>query len=312
MHCSRPRRPRLLKEHLMRRPLVISFVAGCAAAAALVSSVAAIASTQPAAHVDGASIDGRSPSLEVAPISFVVGSTIDAVVPFDPNECDFAAWHFEVPMRLSWSGNDGKKAVDHYDVWAVPTYMEPFQVLADTVETTLDVLGGNYDSSCGGPSMNTSYRIEASDKSGNGATAVGDTRADMAAWQEDGTTVPNVTQGTVTTSRIGLWTQTSCTCSDAGHTLTSSLAGATATFTVTPEHAGQWFAVVMPKGTNRGAVAITVDGGLPTIVDTYAQTLQNRAVVWQTQLSKGTHLVVVANAGTPGRSRVDLDAVLLS
>lgn len=292
----------------MRRPLLLSFAAGAAAAAVVCSSVVAIAGE---ARPERA-IDGSAPSLKVAPISFIVGSTIDAVIPFDPEDCDMAAWHTGVPMRLSWSGADGKKAVDHYDVWAVPSSSEPYEVLGDTDLTQLDVVGGNYDSSCGGGSTNTMYRVETTDRSGNGAQVLGDTGAFMGAWQEDGSTVPFVDEATVTTTRTGTWTVANCGCSDAGHTVFSTTAGASATFTVTPARAGQWFAVVMPKGSNRGEVSISVDGGAPVTVDTHAASTQNRVVVWQTQLSRATHSVVVTNLGTAGRSRVDLDAVLVS
>jgi hypothetical protein len=294
----------------MRRSL-LTFAAG-AAAATLLSTVTAVASTASNSARPVKALDGTAPSLRVEPVSFIVGLAIDAAVPFDPKECDIDAWHNAVPMRLSWGGADGRKAVDHYDVWAIPSFTEEYEVLSDTDKTELDVLGGNYDSSCGGQSTDLAYRVEAYDRAGNAALARGDTNTYMGVWQEDGSTVPSVPPGSLTTTRTGLWKVASCTCSDAGQTLYSVIAGETATFKVTPQHAGQWFAIVMPRGPNRGEATITVDGGPAVTVDTYNEFTENRIVVWQTQLSRKTHTVVVTNGGTAGRSRIDLDAVLIS
>ncbi len=256
--------------------------------------------------------DGRAPTLKVHPIEFIVGTSIDATIPFDPEECDFRFWHLTVPMRLNWHGKDGNARVDHYDVWAIPSYTEPYQVLDDTHQTSLDVLGGNYDSTCGSAPIDIVHRVEAYDRSGNVATVLGDTNLDMGAWQEDGSTIEDFPPGIVTTSRTGSWTLGSCTCSDAGHTLFSTHAGDSATYDVTPQWGGQSFAVVMPMSPDNGVVGISVDGNTPVLVDTFAATPQYRTVVWQTRLSKGPHTVVITNHGTAGRSRVDLDAVLLS
>ena len=71
-------------------------------------------------------------------------------------------------------------------------------------------------------------------------------------------------------------------------------------------------ALVMPKNTNRGQVSISVDGAAPVVVDTYAAGPQNRVLVWQVQFaSTAAHKVVVTNRATAGRSRVDVDAVVV-
>jgi hypothetical protein len=81
------------------------------------------------------------------------------------------------------------------------------------------------------------------------------------------------------------------------------------TFTVT---GARRLALVMPKNINRGQVSTSVDGGTPTIVDTYAASAQNRVMVWQTEFpSTSTHQVVITNRATAGRSRVDVDAVVV-
>ena len=57
---------------------------------------------------------------------------------------------------------------------------------------------------------------------------------------------------------------------------------------------------------------ISVDGGTATAVNTYATSAINRAIVWQRQLTVGTHSIKITNAGTTGRSRVDVDSLLLT
>jgi hypothetical protein len=297
----------------MRPRLLAPLATATAAAVAAIFSVAAIAGTIVSPTADpGSHPDARAPRLRVYPIEFVVGSSIDATIPYDPEECDFRFWHFDVPMRLSWLGNAGEDGVDHYDVWQVPSFTEPSLLLHDTLVTSLDVKGGDYDGSCGGPPVDVAHRIVAFDVSGNEAAVTGDTNLKMGTWQEDGSTILSLPPGTVSTTRDGTWTVDDCSCSDAGHTLYSTTAGDSATFFVTPEWGGQSVALVMPMDTDRGEVTIAVDGGEPMLVDTFAETAQDRTIVWQTKLADGDHTVVITNQGTPGRSRVDLDAVLLS
>jgi hypothetical protein len=67
----------------------------------------------------------------------------------------------------------------------------------------------------------------------------------------------------------------------------------------------------MAKNTNRGVADVSVDGGTAQAVDTFASIPTHRVIVWQKVLSPGTHAIKVTNAGTAGRSRIDVDAVLL-
>jgi hypothetical protein len=92
----------------------------------------------------------------------------------------------------------------------------------------------------------------------------------------------------------------------------STTAGNSATYPVTTAKPGQTIALVMGKNTNRGRANISVDGAPPVAVDTYASSPQNRVIVWQQTLGVGAHKIKVTNAGTPGRSRIDIDAVLLT
>ena len=174
------------------------------------------------------------------------------------------------------------------------------------------MLGGNYDGSCGDAATNTTYRVETVDAVGNAAQVLGDTGVYMGVWQEDGSTVPSIPPGSVTMSGTGAWSLVACECSDAGATFSSTTAGDSATYEVTPDHAGQRFALVMPTGADRGEVTITFDDEAPVTIDTWSAKERHRVIVWQKRLTDGVHTITITNVGTEGRSKVDIDAVMLS
>lgn len=101
-------------------------------------------------------------------------------------------------------------------------------------------------------------------------------------------------------------------CCDAGQTLYSTKKGNSITYSVTPQGPGQTFAVVMEKNSNRGKASISVNGGKAETVDTYSPSVQSRTIVWQRTLDVGTSTVKVTNLGTTGRTRVDVDALMLT
>ena len=84
-----------------------------------------------------------------------------------------------------------------------------------------------------------------------------------------------------------------------------------ATVSVTKDfRRGEHVALVMAKGPGRGAFDVLLDGRRVATVDTYAATNTNRVVVLDRWMRAGTHTLTLVNAGTTGRPRVDLDAVL--
>ena len=112
-------------------------------------------------------------------------------------------------------------------------------------------------------------------------------------------------------TRSGTWTTANCTCFNNGKTLYSTAKGASLTYKVTSDKPGETVAVVVEKNSNRGTVNISVDGGTASAVSTYSSTPKHRVIVWQKALGVGTHTVKLTNAGTSGRSRVDVDAIML-
>jgi hypothetical protein len=67
----------------------------------------------------------------------------------------------------------------------------------------------------------------------------------------------------------------------------------------------------MHTGPDRGKVKVYLNGALRKTVDTYAATSRPRVMVWQASVNQGD-VVKIVNAATPGRSRIDLDAVVVN
>jgi hypothetical protein len=67
----------------------------------------------------------------------------------------------------------------------------------------------------------------------------------------------------------------------------------------------------MEKAPNRGKFTLVVDGVNRGTVDTYAASATHRIIVWSGRVSAaGSHTVRITDQATPGRPRIDLDAVL--
>ena len=129
-------------------------------------------------------------------------------------------------------------------------------------------------------------------------------------WQETGLDA-NGEPG-IAVTRTGTWAVANCSCFNNGKTLYSTTKGASLSYKVTSNLPGETLGVVVEKSTNRGTVNISVDGAAATAVSTYAASAKHRVIVWQNPLSVGTHTVKLTNAGTSGRPRVDVDAIMLT
>lgn len=112
--------------------------------------------------------------------------------------------------------------------------------------------------------------------------------------------------GTVV-SVTGSWKKAAADKASGGSVRTSKAAGAKLTLPAS----GIAFALVVTKGPGRGQLAVSIDGGPETIVDTYRSTVAYRQVVWQASAYRGAHSIRVRVVGTPGRPRVDIDAFLV-
>jgi hypothetical protein len=69
-------------------------------------------------------------------------------------------------------------------------------------------------------------------------------------------------------------------------------------------------ALVAHTGPNRGKFKVMVNGNERAVVDTFSATNRPRVVVWQGVIRDTDRLVRILNLATPGRPRIDIDAIL--
>lgn len=289
----------------MRTSTMAAFVGG--AVTALVLTAGAVAAAVPAPAVSTAAepsgpYDGTTPSLSLQPPRFVLGTSIDASFCYP--------LHVAIPMELRWTASDTGSGLAGFDVYVVKSYDEPQTIPLPVDARSYRFNAGDYDSSCGDASLDNVYQVIAKDNFGGSATSAR-AHQHVDVYQEDGTNLaaPEFPGTSMTTARSGVWSTSTCLCFDGHTTAYTTQAGASVTVTVT---GARRLALVMPKNANRGQASISVDGASPTVVDTYAASAQNRVLVWQVELpSTAAHKVVVTNKATPGRSRIDLDAVVV-
>jgi hypothetical protein len=293
----------------MRVSNMVTFVGG--AVTALVLTAGAFAAAAPTATGSTAAepprpFDGAAPSLTLQPPRFVLGSSIDAADP--TTSCDL--WHLAIPMELRWAASDTGSGLAGFEVYVVKSFDEPQTIPLPVDARSYRFNAGDYDSTCGDASLDNVYQVIAKDNFGGSATST-PAHQYVEVWQEDGTNLaaPMFPSTSLTTARSGVWATSTCVCFDGRQTAYTTQSGASMTFTVT---GARRLALVMPKNTNRGQASISVDGASPVTVDTYAPGPQNRVMVWQVEFPSTTaHNVVLTNKATPGRSRIDVDAVVV-
>ena len=280
------------------------FVAGALAATVLVSVPAAALVDTATVDPKPSTYDGTTPSFTLSPIEFVLGASIDAAGPFGGDVCDTAE-NYSIPLRMRWSASDATSGVAGYDVWR-GLYDGNAKVVADTTATSYQFWGHNWENRCGGgdnPGYTKTW-VVARDNRGNSATSIAYGER-VGVWAEAG-------ERSLPATRTGTWTTAKCTCFNNGQTIYSTKAGASVTYKVPAvERPGQTLALVVEKNSNRGRMNVSVDGGTATSVDTYASTATHRVIVWQKALGAGSHTIKITNAGTTGRSRVDIDSLML-
>jgi hypothetical protein len=262
-----------------------------------------------------ASAQAASPTLQVsAPVkaSWVVGSPVSA----DYYTCDATGPIYTDALEaLSWSatGSSASSGVT-YDVVLHPWSEEDVPVLEHSVDTSVVSYGSNFNNSCGGGGGNpASWTVSAT--AGDGSTAERDVRGGLIAMTQDTGTDLSGSEGrvpsTTSVSYAGSWSTSSCGCWSGGTTHRTSAKRAAVTSTITvPDGEATHVGLVMAMGPDRGSAQVYVDGSLNTTVNTHSLTRQNRIVVWQRALGRGTHDVEVVNLATKGHPRIDFDGVL--
>jgi len=250
-----------------------------------------------------AAFDQTPPSLAV-PVrpAFVVGSVVNDY-PID------TYWYAsDISQLIKWSATDNV-GICSFDLYHVIAGGPPGALLQFSQETQYTwVYGTDYvDDFGGGQDATIGFQVTARDCTGNATTKAIDLH--IVVFQENGMSASaNGLVQPITYS--GAWGQSNCACFLADHTAFTTMNGARATFTRTYEQ-GDQVALVMAEGPGRGKASIRLDGKWLMNVDTFASVNTNRVVVFARGMTAGVHTLAVVNHATPGRPRIDVDAVLV-
>lgn len=295
----------------MRRPSLPSFLAGAAAAMVLAAVPATAAIRIAAADATPNTFDGTSPLLSLKPVTFVTGASVDAAPAVDPNTwTGCSGWNTAIPLELRWSGSDGTSGLAGYDINAEGDYIDGDELITTTSSTVWQFSGTNRSDDCG-DGARQGYNVVARDNRGNSAKSSSVNKYPDV-WQETGFD-PNGSTAVRLSTKTGTWATSNCSCFNGGRTLYSTAAQAALTYAVTTIRPGQTVALIMEKNSSRGVANISVDGATATPVNTYASTPTHRIIVWQKTINTpGTHTLKISNAGTAGRSRIDVDSIMLT
>lgn len=107
------------------------------------------------------------------------------------------------------------------------------------------------------------------------------------------------------------WRQVQCECAMGDSTLRTAKKGRSLTTVVNANGYTKRFALVMAKGPARGRANIFYDGKLVKKVDSYSPVKSDRVIVWEVEIA-GTadHKIKIVNAATPGRAKIEIDALI--
>lgn len=245
------------------------------------------------------------PRLNLPPYAaFLQGGQIGESPPGTPAQPTFTS---NIPMYIQWSGSDAS-GICGYDVLEEYAGRSPGIVVAGTTKTRYDGRVTDYDDQQGGgASKVVAWRVDAHDCAGNSTSKSAGVRANV--MQEDGTSNGG---NPATIGYKGTWGTSSCTCWSHGAVRRTTQQGAAATISYSAA-ANSTIAVVMEKAPGRGKFTLLLDGVNKGTIDTFAPTATHRIIVWAGRLTTaGNHVIKIVNQATPGRPRIDLDAVLLN
>ena len=268
--------------------------AGAGAAVLCLSAVAPSAGAAPAAPL--------ALKLSTSP-AFTVG---DVGGVFDLCGSGGKATNSSALATLTYSAT-ASSGISGYDISKVFAGAPPVQVAHPAKATPLTWRADNYNGDCGGGSqLQDGWRVTAHDNAGHTVTKEVGYRLSVVRWDN----ANGVQDATADSWRFSAgWQPSTCLCADGGTQDNTVLAGRAGTFT-THAVAGQHLGLMMATGPGRGRAAVSVDGRAPVFVDTFSTTNANRVYVWDSgALTAGTHTVRVVNQATPGRPRIDINAM---
>lgn len=190
-------------------------------------------------------------------------------------------------MRISWTGTDAGSGIASYDVQRAYDGGAYATIATATTATVLDWAMT--------PGHSYKFRVRARDKAGN-----------VSAWTTAYSWYAYLRQNTYSSvAYTGSWATRSAAQASGGSVKASATAGSSATL----KFSGRAIGLVTTLGPTHGVVQVWVDGVLNATIDTYADTVSSRRVVfskgWSTYAS---HTIKVVVVGTADRPTFDLDA----
>lgn len=248
-----------------------------------------------------AAVDTTPPRLKLpASFSFIKGSAIGEMAPDEDGEMQST---YPIPMRVKWSASDASgicgsrtRMIDSDAGFDAP--YGPW-----TMQSQLTIEESDYTNQQGGGSFNDwAYQVQVRDCFDNYTAKLA--RSDAVVVQEDGATYGF---GELPITYTGAWNVNNCACWSGGTARRTNAAGASAQFKV--QSYQREVGLVMETAPDRGRFQVLVNGKLRATVDTYAAVKKHRVVVWTGKVPADSTIKLV-NLATPGRPRIDLDAIL--
>lgn len=194
---------------------------------------------------------------------------------------------YPLPAKLTWTGTDKGAGIASYDVQRSYDGGSWTTIASKTTAKWLDVSLN--------PGHRYRFRVRARDKAGN-----------LGAWVTTSTWYPKLIQQSSTTVKAaGAWTYAANSAHSGGSVKFSATAGSSVSHTFSGR-AVAWVTTLRPGA---GEVQVYVDGVLAATIDTGADSVAYRQVVFsRTWTSYGSHTIKLVVVGTPDRPRAELDA----
>jgi len=215
----------------------------------------------------------------------------------------------KIPIHIAWSGSDAS-GICGYDVKGLDGVGRVTPLVTGTMRTRYDSTTSDFGwSDFAVNSAFVVWRVVAHDCAGN--TTRREVWVTPTVEQEDGQRVGN---RDATITYTGTWGKSMCACWSRGAVQRTSQQGATASisYSLASYEAGAPVALVMEKAPDRGKFTLRIDGISRGTIDTSAPSATHRIIVWTGSIpGAGSHVIKLVNQATPGRPRIDFDAVLL-
>jgi hypothetical protein len=195
-----------------------------------------------------------------------------------------------IRVRLTWTGADAESGIATYQVARSVDAGSTWTIVSSEVHSPKLVTTAE-------PGRTTRFRVRAVDRGGN-----------VGSWAESQPIEPLLFQQSSNALRYeGRWKRAESSRFSGGSARFSSAPGASVRIT----QSARAIALVTTTAPNRGRMAVHVDGRRVATLDLRSAVRHDRVLVWQrTWTTAKARTVRFAILGTPGRPRIDLDAIV--